>query len=406
MTPDLDGRALDFLLPLVASWTGFHPDAIRPEALRRVARPLLGAMRPDELLARAWTRDPAVVGALEEGVAVGETYFFRQPDHFHHLAAVVEARAAAGARGFRAWSAGCATGEEAYSIAATLAAAAGGSMQVEVLGTDLLERNVSWARAGAYGPWSFREHCPLLHPVSDGPRRSHGPGEVVEVSRRLRSLTSFSPANLLDPRPPLAEPFDAIFCRNVLVYFSAGAAKAAISSLAAALAPDGVLYLGPMDSGALPEGIVEIGPAGLNVYGLARPRGGPEASRRRPAPAGPRPRASDASPPAQAAPTASEPIALHLRALSMLERDDLAGAEALLTRIQACAPDYLPGALELALLCDRRGTRREAARLMRDILARTASMPSERRVPGPEELAVGFLQASALAWLGAHGGRL
>ncbi|HEY6004679.1 MAG TPA: SAM-dependent methyltransferase, partial [Anaeromyxobacter sp.] len=108
-----------------------------------------------------------------------------------------------------------------------------------------------------------------------------------------------------------------------------------------------------------------------------------------------------AAPPAPAA----EPIALHLRALTSLERDDLAGAEALLARIRACAPDYLPGALELALLCDRKGTRGEAARLMREILTRTASMPSDERVPGPEELAVGYLQASARAYLEAHGAR-
>ncbi|HEY6005420.1 MAG TPA: CheR family methyltransferase, partial [Anaeromyxobacter sp.] len=282
MTPDLDARAVELLLPLVASWTGFHPDAIRRDALRRVARPLLGAMGRDELLARARDREPSVVHALEEGVAVGETYFFRQPEHFQHLAAVAAARAAAGAPAFRAWSAGCATGEEAYSIAATLDGAAGGAMRAEVLGTDLLQRNVRFAGAGAYGPWSFRERCPLLHPVSEGPWRFPGHGEVVEVSRRLRSLTAFSLANLLDPQPRLGEPFDAIFCRNVLVYFSADAARAALSSLVAALAPQGLLYLGPMDSSALPPGMVEAGPAGLNVYALEPPRSRPAAPSRRP----------------------------------------------------------------------------------------------------------------------------
>jgi chemotaxis protein methyltransferase CheR len=404
VSPDLDARALDLLLPLVASWTGFDRDAIRPDGVRRAARSLLGAMPFDELLARARDRDPSVAGALEEGIAVGETYFFRQPEHFEHLAGVAGARAAAGATAFRAWSAGCATGEEAYSIAATLAGAAGSSMRAEVLGTDLLGRNVACAEGGSYGAWSFRERCPLLHPVWEGPGRFPGHGEVVLVSRRLRSLTAFSRANLLDPPPFAREPFDAIFCRNVLVYFSADAARAALSNLAAALAPEGVLYLGPMDAGALPPGIVEVGPPGLNVYGLA-PRRAPAGSARRAGAAAPRPRSSGAAPPPPSPrPAAAEPIALHLRALALLERDDLAGAEALLVRVQALAPDYLPAALELALLCDRMGTRREAARLMREILARTASLSSEKRIPGPEELAVGYLQASARAYLGAHGG--
>ena len=85
MATDLDDRALQDLLPLVARWTGFHPDAIRPDALRRVARSLAGVDGPGPLLARAADHDPSVIAALAEGITVGETYFFRQPEHFRHL---------------------------------------------------------------------------------------------------------------------------------------------------------------------------------------------------------------------------------------------------------------------------------------------------------------------------------
>jgi len=407
---ELDARALEALLPLVASFTGFHPDAIRPDALRRVARPLLREDGAGGLLARAAGRDPAVVAVLAEGVSVGETYFFRQPEHFRHLAEhVVAERLAAGARKLRVWSAGCATGEEAYSIAATLVGAAGGLADVEVTGTDLLERNVRAAGRGEYGPWSFREHCPLLHPVSDPPDRRPRSGETLAVSLPLRRRVAFSVANLVDAQPAFSGRFDAIFCRNVLVYFSAEAARAALSNLAEALAPGGVLYLGPMDATTPPPGLVELGPAGQNIYARRIPPPVARASTSRPARPRPPPVVSAAlyEPPPAPGPSpasAPEPMALHLRALTLLEREDLAGAEALLTRLLSCAPDYLPGLLELALLHDRKGSRAAATRLMREILARTASMPREQRVPGPEELAIGYLQASARAYLGAAGG--
>ncbi len=407
MATDLDDPALQHLLPLVARWTGFHPDAIRPDALRRVARSLPGVDGAEQLLARAAERDPPVVAALTEGITVGETYFFRQPEHFRHLTQVLlEDHLAFGGRTVRVWSAGCATGEEAYSLAATLAVA--GCHDAEVIGSDLLERNVRAAERGEYGPWSFREHCPILHPITDvqGPRLRQG--ETVQISRRLRRHTTFRVANLLDPQPAFEGRFDAILCRNVLIYFSPEAARAAIENIAAALAPHGLLYLGPMDSNALPPELVEIGPPGLNIYARSsgqrdarrsaappvRPSASPTSERGGRAPSGPPP-----------AVTISEPIALHLRALTLREGGDLVGAEALLEQLRSSVPEYLPGKLELALVRDRAGRRSEAAHLMREILSQTETLAPEQTIPGPEELSVGYLQASARAYLGPERGR-
>jgi len=407
---DLDERTLQDLLPLVARWTGFHPDAIRPDALRRVARSLAGVDGAEQLLARAADHDPPVVAALAAGITVGETYFFRQPEHFQHLGQMLrDGELAFGARTVRAWSAGCATGEEAYSLAATLAAAR--FPDVEVIGTDLLERNVRTAERGQYGPWSFRGHCPILHPITEVPGARPGRDETVEISPWLRRHTGFHVANLLDPQPAFAGGFHAILCRNVLIYFSPEAARTALANLAAALAPGGVLYLGPMDAISLPPELVQIGPPGLNIYG--RSSGRREARPPRPPPArtsapstGER-GGSPAVPPAAVPPavTISEPIALHLRALHLLDADDRVGAEALLDRLRACAPEYLPGKLELALVRGRAGRRSEAALLMREILAATASLPPEQVVPGPADLSVGYLQASARAYLGPERGR-
>jgi chemotaxis protein methyltransferase CheR len=404
---DLDERALQGLLPLVARWTGFHPDAIRPDALRRVARSLAGVDGAEKLLARAADHDPPVVAALTEGITVGETYFFRQPEHFAHLSRMIlEGQLAFRARTVRAWSAGCATGEEAYSLAATLAVA--GFADVEVIGTDILARNVRAAERGEYGSWSIREHCPVLHPITELPGARPEPGETVRVSSWLRRHTTFQVANILDAQPAFAGRFDVILCRNVLIYFSPDSARAALANVAAALAPGGVLYLGPMDASALPPELVEIGPAGLNVYAHSSSR----AEARLSPPPPPRTSApSTGERTAQAPPvppptvTISEPIALHLRALTLLDGGDRLGAEALLEQLRSRAPEYLPGKLELALMRDRAGRRTEAANLMREILAVTASLPPEQVVPGPEDLSVGYLQASAGAYLGPERGR-
>src|SRR5207245_973212 len=184
-----DEHALEELISYAAEWTGFSRDAILPDAVRRAAA---GLGPPDEVLPRAAARELAVVHALCQAVSVGETYFFRHPDHFRWVAKSFLPELLQGGRSsIRAWSAGCATGEEAYSIAACLLDLLPWprTVSLEVVGTDLLERNLAAARVGEYGAWSQRPSGPVRPP---GLLRASPP--ELQIYRRRGARPAAKPA--------------------------------------------------------------------------------------------------------------------------------------------------------------------------------------------------------------------
>jgi chemotaxis protein methyltransferase CheR len=386
-----DEQALDELISYAAEWTGFSRDAILPDAVRRAAA---GLGPPDEVLPRAAARELAVVHALCQAVSVGETYFFRRPEHFRWIAAgFLSELLNAGRASIRAWSAGCATGEEAYSIAACLLDLLPWprTASVEVLGTDLLERNLVAARVGEYGAWSQRPSGPVLHPIF----KDAGNGRV-RIDDAVRAVTRFAEHNLLEEPPGR---FDLIFCRNVLVYFSQRAVQTAVRHLSRALLPGGALLFGSMDLSEPPPGLVCAGPSELQIY--RRPEGRPAAKPISPAvapsPEPPPPYVPRVPPP--------EPVALHLRALVHIERGEKKRAEKELTELARQVPDYVPGILERALLHVRMGEKSAASKLMREVLKRIEKLPADEVLAGPEPAPVSFYRDSAQTFLrSARGG--
>src|SRR5262249_11351958 len=263
-------------------------------------------------------------------VSVGETYFFRHPDHFRWVATRLLPELLEGGRQLiRAWSAGCATGEEAYSIAACLLdlLPMPRSVHLDVLGTDLLERNLVAARKAEYGSWSRRPAGPLLHPLFED-----AGGDRVRIRKAVREATRFEEHNLLDEAPG---EFDLIFCRNVLVYFSPDAVRTAVGHLTKALAPGGALLFGSMDVCDPPANLLRAETAELQ---LSRPLAAKPA---------PKPVRSSPPPPANLPipirAWAPEPVALHLRALVHIERGEKKRAEKELNELTKQVPDYVPG---------------------------------------------------------------
>ncbi|MET0519050.1 MAG: CheR family methyltransferase [Burkholderiaceae bacterium] len=195
--------------------------------------------------------DPGELHALAAELTVGETYFFRNSEQFlllrqRLLPALIEARR--GPRRLRVLSAGCASGEEAYSLAICLQTAL--SLQREawdwqVLGFDLNPQVLEKARLGRYGPWSLREAPEGWLHSGLQPR-----GDEFEVAAPLRQHVSFQQRNICSPDAEFWQPgaFDLIFCRNMLMYLTPGAMQAAVAHLAGALAPDGYLFLGHAES--------------------------------------------------------------------------------------------------------------------------------------------------------------
>lgn len=404
MSGELDPRLLTRAREVVAAITGFREDAIATEAMERVMRTELSRGRSaGDLLGELLHPVSSLSGTLVRAILVGETYFFRQPEHFRFIAqAGVPAAMRRGALALRGWSAGCATGEEAYSLAACLQASLPHGFPVEVLGTDLHESSLETARRATYGTWSRRESAPRLFPlyVETGERE-------VTILPVVRRVTTFAQANLLTPLPERFGRFDFILCRNVLTYFTPAARDAAITLLSRTLNPGGLLFLGAVEVDRVPPGMVREGPPELQAFRLLGPGESASPSRTRVAESARAPvqtrRAVSppAAAPARAAAAAPPPVParLHLNALERIEEGDEAGATAVLEALVRQAPDYLPGLLELALLRERSGAREAAVPLMRTLRSRAERLPPDQLVDGPEALPARFYQASADAYL-------
>ena len=166
------------------------------------------------------------------------TRFFREPHHFDHLAERLPKWAAAGRT--RLWSAGCSTGQEPYSMALTVLTAGPDAAErdIRILATDIDPVVVAHAAAGVYSdeaaeslPPDVRRTC--LKRDDNGWR----------IDERVRQLIAFKELNLMQSWPMRGR-FQAIFCRNVAIYFDMPTQERLWSRFGEALAPDGRLYIG------------------------------------------------------------------------------------------------------------------------------------------------------------------
>ncbi|WP_224367243.1 CheR family methyltransferase [Hyalangium versicolor] len=189
-------------------------------------------------LQKLLARDAATVELFIEYAVIGETYFFRHPEHLRELARAATQKE----EGLiRVWSAGCATGEEAYSIAMTLLAAGVPVERVRVTASDISARSLQRARAATYGPWSVRRIEPSME------RRFLTPqGDLVMVNSQARRPVEFLRHNLVMDAAPVAD-LDAVFCRNVLIYFPPELVRQVLAKLVAAITPGGLLFLAPAE---------------------------------------------------------------------------------------------------------------------------------------------------------------
>lgn len=172
-----------------------------------------------------------------------ETSFFRDVAVFRLLGedvlpALAEARLADGSRGLRVWSAGCSTGQEAYSLAMLTPRRRSSEPAMEIVATDLSPVSIDTARRGCYSQLEVQRGMPVgcLMTCFDSD------GETWRIKPALRERINFRVHNLLDPPP--AGRFDLVLCRNVMLYFSESGRRAVLERLAAAIAPGGLLMLG------------------------------------------------------------------------------------------------------------------------------------------------------------------
>lgn len=170
------------------------------------------------------------------------TRFYREDHHFDHLRSFVGTLMSERPRGtrLRIWSAGCSTGQEPYTIGMDLLAAYPELKRWDfrILATDIDTAVIAKAARGIYPENELSglspERARMLQRLGDG---------TVQVPQAARELVAFKPLNLI-AEWPMKGPFDAIFCRNVAIYFDKPTQGVVFGRLGKLLAPGGFLYIG------------------------------------------------------------------------------------------------------------------------------------------------------------------
>ena len=195
------------------------------------------------------------VGFLVNALTTNLTSFYREAHHFDFLAqeAIPEMRARHQGESshprLRIWSAGCSSGQEPYTIAMVLASVFGPELRrwdARILATDIDTHMVDTARRGVY-PAEVANSIPANLRDRYATRIREDGEAKIAMSEELRRLITFKPLNLLE-HWPMKGPFDAIFCRNVLIYFDRAGRTQVIENFARMLAHDGYLFLGHSES--------------------------------------------------------------------------------------------------------------------------------------------------------------
>lgn len=248
MKPSVSRQDVEHFRSAIAERVGLHFDDTKLSFLEEVLRRRVGRLdcsSADYLAKLTHEKPHAEAIALADELTVSETYFFRHNDQFRALAEVAlpdRMQARAGVRTLNLMSAGCASGEEAYSIAIVARETiTDSSWDVTIQAVDLNRTVLQKAEKACYSPWALRE-TPL--PVKQKWFRRQGRELALDAS--LHRAVHFKQANLACDDPLLWPPavYDVIFCRNVLMYFAPDQMRATIARIAASLAPGGYLFLG------------------------------------------------------------------------------------------------------------------------------------------------------------------
>jgi chemotaxis protein methyltransferase CheR len=190
---------------------------------------------------------------LIDAISTNHTFFFREGVHFDFVRSHVVPEMVQRARTerwprFSAWSAACSSGEEPYSLAITLAESLGAAAWPwHIEATDISHRILAKARAAIYPEAAIAKIAPPL--VRAHFQRGVGPQEGnFRVKPALQAGVTFHQLNLLEGDPPFRDPFQVIFCRNVMIYFDRPTQEELIQRLTRRLVPGGYLLVGHSES--------------------------------------------------------------------------------------------------------------------------------------------------------------
>jgi chemotaxis protein methyltransferase CheR len=185
---------------------------------------------------------------LIDVLSTNKTHFFRDSAHFDYLRSTILPRLRAEGGPIRIWSAGCSSGEEPHTIAILLREALPNvdAHDARVLGTDVSTRMLAIAKEAVYGSETLAE-LPADLLLKYFKRLEDGDEPHFRLADPVRRLVSFARLNL-QADWPMRGPFDAIFCRNVMIYFDLPTRERLVERFAALLRPGGHLFLGSSES--------------------------------------------------------------------------------------------------------------------------------------------------------------
>jgi chemotaxis methyl-accepting protein methylase/DNA-binding NarL/FixJ family response regulator len=235
------------IIALVLRKTGVDLSKYRPSCLKRRVMHRMTTLGCSDLSDYAmYVRErPNEVDYLLDAVTIHVTEFFRDSDVFESIAKdvlrpVIEQKLASGDRALRIWSAGCATGEEAYSVAIILLDILSQEqieMEVEVIASDISGASIDTASAGVY------EECACVNiPAYLRDRYFTYDGSAYSVTREVRQCIRFEVHDLFTAAP--SSHFDVVVCRNVMIHFGNDMRNPVLSHIYSSLNDGGMLVLG------------------------------------------------------------------------------------------------------------------------------------------------------------------
>jgi chemotaxis protein methyltransferase CheR len=315
----LGDRAFDDIRKLVYRTAGIKlADGKRDLVVSRLSNRItrLGFHSYEEYIAHVERGDPSgeELRQFINRLTTNKTDFFRESHHFeflqHRLLDRVRARVASGGpKRLRIWSAGCSTGEEPYTIAMVLLEALGATSgwDVRILASDIDTNVLATAAAGLYP----RDRVATIpEPLREA--WFDDEGGSLRVRNEVKNLITFRRINFMDEGWPIRTRFDAVFCRNVTIYFDRPTQERLYRRLAKYVAPDGFFIAGHSENLSwLPDVFESVGNTVYRLAGGARPtdRPGPRGRAGHRASAAPGARVFASIPPCAAAVGSRTPAA-------------------------------------------------------------------------------------------------
>ena len=243
--------SLSHIIALLRKTVGLDLASVGVSLIERAVKKRVSAnnLRDISQYADFLQRSEPELQSLVEAIVIPETFFFRYPESFAALRQIVGEQFLFGTNKVRALSVPCSTGEEPYSIAMTLLDAGLPLERFQVDATDISAHVLNIAKVGMFGTNSFRGSA-----LEFRNRYFQKIDTGFQVSDRVRQSVKFEQGNILEECFRVgSEPYDFIFCRNLLIYFYTEAQDQALKSLRQHLTPGGILFVGPAETGPLTQ---------------------------------------------------------------------------------------------------------------------------------------------------------